>query len=272
MRAISANIQSMTDEFEQRLTTGVSQVGMGMATANPLKFGEGLLTVLGLETNNSATQRLVAADFETFLTDELNARRDESGEHKRRLDTFEQRLATMTWLVEDFEGRLGEQGARPSDLIALLAAGYEVWKSTADAKKRGLLGNALRNAFDPKQYEEGLTLRLLDLLAQLDYGDVWVLRCIAKLNAEFVSHSTVNLRRDALHPEHQGVALRASGNKTTSLIANHVKRLSEHGLVVAQELGHTVDERDRDHSVKVNVLTELGARFLKLVADRSVSQ
>lgn len=70
-RAISANIRAMTDEFDQRLATGGSQVAVGMATANPLKVIEGVGTILGLETNNSATQRYVAAEYETFVFDEL---------------------------------------------------------------------------------------------------------------------------------------------------------------------------------------------------------
>ncbi|HEY0137762.1 MAG TPA: hypothetical protein VGB85_26940 [Nannocystis sp.] len=105
-------------------------------------------------------------------------------------------------------------------------------------------------------------------MAQLDYGDVWVLRCIAKMCGEYVIHGTVNLRTGALHPEHEGVALRASGNRSTSLVADHVKRLLLHGLVVGKELGHTVNEKDRDHSLKVNTPTELGERLLALVADR----
>ena len=175
-RAISANITAMSDDFDQRLMTGGSQVAVGMATANPLKFGEGLLTILGLETQNSATQKAVVIDFESFLGEELDTRRAESADHKRRLDNFEQRLATLSWLAEEFGTRLGERGARHSDLIALLTAGFEVWRSTADAKKRKLLGNALRNAFDPQQYEEGLTLRLLSILVELTYGEIFVLR------------------------------------------------------------------------------------------------
>jgi hypothetical protein len=118
---------------------------------DPLKIGEGLATVFGFELEGV------------------------SARHKGRLDTFEQRLAKLTWIIEEFEARLGEHGAVSSDLAALLEASFKVWKATADAKKRKLLGNALLNVFDPRMYEEGLSLRLLDILSGLTYGDVHTL-------------------------------------------------------------------------------------------------
>lgn len=255
----------MSDDFDQKLVVGGSQVTVGMATGNPLKIGEGLLTILGLETNNSATQKLVVADFEAFLGEELDARRAESAEHKRRLDTFEQRLITVNWLVEEFERRLSKQGARPSDLVALLSASFEVWKKTADDKKRKLLGNALRNAFDPKQYEEGLTLRLLGILAQLDYGDIITLRGLKEHEAFRLNGNIDITAADAQRP---AVLIRAHSIPQQSLLANHLKRLSEHGLVwQLTRIFVEVPEQFRQ-GVEVNEPTELGARLLKLVADR----
>jgi hypothetical protein len=165
---------TMSDEFD-RISRGGATAVVGLATMDPLKIGEGLATVFGFETNASVVQKATALAHENFVFEVLMKLEGASARHKGRLDTFEQRLAKLTWIIEEFEARLGEHGAVSSDLAALLEASFKVWKATADAKKRKLLGNALLNVFDPRMYEEGLSLRLLDILSGLTYGDVHTL-------------------------------------------------------------------------------------------------
>lgn len=252
----------MTDEVEQRLAKGSVEVVTGMVSGSPLKMGQGLLTMLGLETNASAMQRYVAAEYETFVTDTLQGLTGESGQHKRRLDTLEQRQLKMAWVVEEHERQLGEKGALRSDLVALLEAGFEVWKKNADARKRKLLGNALRNAFDPKQYEEGLTLRLFSILKDLEYGDIWALREV-KAQGAFLQQGRIDVTGHANQQPPSKVPLGANWAGGKPLVSDHLKRLHSHGLIYKTSRA-TVE---KSQSLDVNEPTELGERLLALTAD-----
>lgn len=262
----------MTDEVEQRLAKGSVEVVTGMATGSPLKMGQGLLTMLGLETNASAMQKYVAAEYESFVTDTLQGLTEQSAQHKKRLDTFEQRQLKMAWVVEEFERQLGEKGARPSDLVALLEAGFEVWKKNADARKRKLLGNALRNAFDPKQYEEGLTLRLFSILRDLNYGEIYVLRELKGQFEKWPKDKTGALRVtnadfERFRSHDLTPPLRTGDVRPDSLLADYIKRLRDHGLVFTKHRGWVHDDKPTNSSLEMNALTELGERLLTLTAD-----
>lgn len=262
----------MSDEFD-RNTTGLGQIAVGIVTLDVPKVVEGAATVLGLETNASAVQKYVAAEFEEFVYAELRRLSGESECFTLRLGTFEQRQAKMQWVVEEFEHRLGTLEARPSDLAALLDASYKVWQSTADAKKRNLLGNALRNAFDPKLYDEGLTLRLLSILRDLDYGDVHVLKRMREQKVKIPSHprGILSLRSEQLARDHEEgrIPLRASNLVPDSLIAYHVQRLTDHGLCCKRRLPFRLDgtQSPGDGMIEVITQTVMGGRFLALIAD-----
>lgn len=266
----------MSDDFD-RISSGAGQIAVGLGTLDVPKVVEGAATVLGLETNNSAVQRFVAAEFEEFVYAELRRLTSEGEHFTLRLGTFEQRQAKMQWVIEEFEQRLGAQEARPSDLAALLDASFKVWQATADAKKRKLLGNALRNAFDPKQYEEGLTLRLLGILKDLDYGEIWVLKTMheqfakIQINGGLLSVSSTLFKHE--HDEGR-VPLRAGSLFPDTLLAYHVQRLTEHGLCAKRKLRHMLDGKEPAYDPHLEVIkpTTLGGRLLALVAEREAEK
>ncbi len=267
----------MPDEID-RIATGVWHMATGLATLDVIKGVEGLTTVLGLETNASEVQKLVAVEHESFVFDTLLALKGESTQHTKRLDTFEQRQSRMSWVMDEFERRLGEQGAVPSDLVALLEASSKVWKATADAKKRKLLANGLLNAFDPTQYEEGQTLRLFDILAQLTYGEIFILRLYGdqfaawpkKPESEVVVVTSSNLerlrRRTAMPLCSADLPLRVADVRAGSLLGDHIKRLGDHGLICTRHRGWELDGKSTHQSLEMHEPSELGKRLLALTA------
>jgi hypothetical protein len=62
-----------------------------------------------------------------------------------------------------------------ADVAAIINAAMKASEKTADAKKRKLLKNAVVNAFDIEQYQEGMTLRLFSIFEDVEYGDVEML-------------------------------------------------------------------------------------------------
>ena len=105
----------------------------------------------------------------------------------------EQRLVTLNWKwlleqVEDIQNRLDilleklpeKEQPQPADIAAVMKAIIDVSEKTADYRKRRLLKHALVNAFDIEQYRAGLTLRLVAILKDLEYGDVEFLGRISK--------------------------------------------------------------------------------------------
>lgn len=258
----------MSDKFEER-SKGALQASVGVAMGSPMAIVQGVATVLGLETNATAVQRLVAAEHENFVFDTLLALKGETAQQKTRLDTFEQRQAKMAWVVEEFERRLSDQGALPSDLVALLEASFKVWKSTAEAKKRKELGNALLNAFDPKQYEEGLMLRLFGILEHLTYPELWLLR---SLHDQFLTwpkneNQALKVTNSHLNSKTRMAPLRAASVIKGSLMSDHVQRLVEHGLIVTVSVAWEHEGRAPNNSLEINRTTELGERLLALTAE-----
>ncbi len=261
----------MPDEID-RVAKGIWDVATGLATMDVIKIVEAAATVLGLETNASALQKYMAVEFEDFAFNKLRELAGESAQQKGRLDTYEQRLLKLSWAMDEYERRLGEQGATRSDLGAVLEASFKVWKANADARKRKLLGNALLNAFDPKQYEEGQTLRLLEILAQLNYGDIQKLRDFKEqLDALPKDGNGRLLLTNHLMGESRAqrlkVPLRAEDVRPSSMLADHIKRLSYHGLVIVDAPTVRLDGENPLHTLKLNLVTDLGASLLALTAD-----
>lgn len=255
----------MSDEFD-RISRGGAQVGVGLATTSPLRIVDGLATVFGLETNASIVQKAVAIEHEDFVFETLLQLKDGSSSHKARLDTFEQRMAMVTWMVEEHQRRLGELGAVPSDLAALLDASFKVWQATADAKKRKVHRNALRNAFDPKQYEEGLTLRLLGILETLTYGEVWTLHQLRDQLATLSRRGSAYVLTDEVRLAAK-VPFRRMDLEEGSLQAEHIRRLRDAGLCLNRLTNYWPNERPPSSQTDFIVLTELGERLLVLTAN-----
>lgn len=262
----------MTDEFD-RISRGTAQAGLGLVTKNPIRVVEGVATVFGLETNASVMQKHVALAHEDFVFETLLQLKADGAAHKSRLDTYEQRLLTVSWIVEEHQRRLGEWGAIPSDLAALVDASSKVWKRNADARKRKLLRNALLNAFDPKQYAEGLTLRLLGILEDLEYGDVWVLRTMREQFDKWPrdKNGTLLVTADDLKSarEHGDtvVPIRIDDVRQGSLIDDHIKRLDGHRLVYPQHKGWLLNGKSENSALKVPLPSAMGERLLALLAE-----
>lgn len=255
---------TMSEDPFERKTKGGALALTGLAMANPVMVFNGLITMFAVETNASRVHKAAVAEYETFVYDTLTGQ-------QTRLDTLEQRVHRESWLVEEHERRLGEHGALLSDLTAILTAGLRVWQSTADAKKRKLLGNALRNAaFNPTQYEEGLTLLLLSILAEVTYGDIWVLRTLdehVRTWPRAENTGALIMSPDGKpHPD-GGVPLLVGSTPKRSLIATHVNRLREHGLVVTGHRNLALGNGISGNAAEINEPTELGIRLLKLTSE-----
>lgn len=89
--------------------------------------------------------------------------------------------AVVEWHQFRTEWESFRDADRPTatDVRAVLAAARIVFEGTASSRKRRELHNAVVNAFNPRVYERGQTIRLLEVLDNLQYGDIYLLRCIA---------------------------------------------------------------------------------------------
>lgn len=275
----------MDDNFQQPLAA--LQIVTAVKTGNVLALAQGIVSLLGFETNKSVVEKLVARDFEDFIFESLMDLQKTSKRHAQRLlnveatvdrldftaDEFQKHIAEdlktrmekVEGIIAEWEDRLGPSGARPSDLVAVLEAGYRTWKSTADDKKRKLLGNALRNSFDPKQYEEGLTLRLLGILTELTYGDIWTLKRLSD-NLVHIRRVTVNAIRTEPNDHHP-----YSEPQTGSLDHDQFERLKSYRLVHARRYTqHLTTGRGSERTASIP--SELGLRLLALVAEQTSTQ
>lgn len=69
-----------------------------------------------------------------------------------------------------------ETGDLVSNIRAIFAAWSRAYDTAGDSKKRRVIMAALGNAFDQELFEEGLTLRLFNVLETLDYPEIQFLR------------------------------------------------------------------------------------------------
>jgi hypothetical protein len=95
-----------------------------------------------------------------------------------------------------------EEHPIPSDISALFESADRVSRKTADSRKRKLLKLALVNAFDKKLYNEGITLRLMEILENLFYGDIQFLnrlKCESKNSYAETHYFQETLNDQELH-------------------------------------------------------------------------
>ncbi|MDC0716147.1 hypothetical protein [Nannocystis bainbridge] len=257
----------MNDDIRQ--TKAAIQIVDAASSLSPLKFIEGVATFFGLEGNASRMEKLCAHEYEEFVFEEILFAKNNVARVANRVSAMEPRIHRHEWTLEEiqkalqdsdrrtaklqatleeWQTRLGHLGASPSDLVALFRAGFDVWRQSSDAKKRKLLGNALRNAFDPKQYEEGLTLRLLGILSELTYGDIRTLIDMGP-NLEF-RKQPYRFRSENMPPVNMGLP--------DSLEHDHAVRLISRRLAIETDFGIS-DTRGRC------IPTQLGLRLLALV-------
>jgi hypothetical protein len=81
--------------------------------------------------------------------------------------------------MERFKEAWSGSPPTPTDVVATVMQAVDIYRRTNNRNKRELLRAALVNAFNPDFYEEGLTRRLLRLVDELEYGDIyWLGRII----------------------------------------------------------------------------------------------
>ena len=114
-----------------------------------------------------------------------------------------------------------EEKPEPADFAAVVKAVLQASEKTADSRKRRLLKNALTNAFDLEQYHSGLTLRLISILVDLEYGDVELLGRVLKADRKV---------RNYTQPEIENLSMPISGDK------NRISRLFDRQQVVKARL------------------------------------
>lgn len=217
----------------------------------------------------------------------------------------EQRLVTLNWKwllqqVEEIQNRLDilleelpvEEQPQPTDVAAVIRAVIKASEKTADHQKRQLLKNALVNAFNREQYQAGLTLRLLSILEDLEYGDIYVLRKILK-SEESKNNELSHLDLSSEHRMRVYQVKTIFGNNdlsTASIIFHHIDILESQKLISIES---NSDEQNEDNSLslskrvyswqqlsKANIpyiqygnyirppsITQLGKRLLKLLIE-----
>lgn len=123
----------------------------------------------------------------------------------------EEHLKLVAPIVEQNAERLLEDpDVRRKDLASNTAAilvGWErAYRATGDAKKRRVIMAALGNAFQPKLFKEGLTLRLFGMLEQLDYPEIRFLRTAfgpeGHIKSDMVHRSNVKFAEGTETREH----------------------------------------------------------------------
>ncbi|UJR84282.1 hypothetical protein [Sandaracinus amylolyticus] len=172
-------------------------------------------------------------------------------------------IAALAARIEEIDERLRslEPTAKAGDVAAVLAMYLDAARSSADDEKRRILTNAVVNAFDAKQYREGLTRRLFAILSQMEYPEIYLLRRIEE-KARPVSARGRWEKDDRmrLRPWYDARAL-------DSTLAS---RLVDLGLILRL---HPLGEPHLPESSPDTAdTTMLGERLLALVADRATNR
>ncbi len=187
-------------------------------------------------------------------TIELFGRYIQDGEEKSLAAIHRSQHAWMTDLLPEIEDRLrtleerlAESAPTAADVFAFVEAVGRVSRKTADSEKRRLLRAAVVNAFDPEMYEQGLTLRLLSILEELEYGDVAFLR-------QLDEGESLQVVVEGRHEDWP-----------VSLARHHVGVLLDSGLVETNQ--ENVSAPRRIPGSLYGAVTVLGNRLLQLVAE-----
>jgi hypothetical protein len=138
-----------------------------------------------------------------------------------------------------------------ADVAAIINAAMKASEKTADAKKRKLLKNAVVNAFDIKQYQEGLTLRLFSILESVEYGDVEILRKIYQKNIK----------------EPNGIQIGTLKSNSSSgigdILFHHLEILEEQKLIVMWNKLNPLGSGNQG----VAQISDLGKKFLEFIKE-----
>ena len=149
---------------------------------------------------------------------------------------------------------LPDEQIEAADVAAIINAAMKASEKTADAKKRKLLKNAVVNAFDIEQYQAGLTLRLFEILKNIEYGDIVILRKIVEI-AGYQSNSTV-MFRDFI----------GQGDKTNKkdIRFYHLEILYNQKLILVWNTSFPLGLEEARGCMQ---LTEIGEKFLEFIKE-----
>jgi|GEM_PF-4808951 len=181
-----------------------------------------------------------------------------------------------------------------ADVAAVFGAVIQASKKTADVNKRRLLKNALINAFDPEQYQAGLTLRLISILEDLEYGDVELLGKISKAEQSGFNEMSADLEKVSV--EHKKQVAKAQlifgedALSLTSIVLHHLNVLEKYNLVIIEDYSRerefaeitrrvrswerVLAQRDPYYLIqgeytRLPDVTQLGHRLLQLIMEES---
>lgn len=160
----------------------------------------------------------------------------QKNQFKWLLKTVEATSAKLDYLIDNLPP---EQQPEAADIAAHLEAAMKVSTKTGSYKKRKLLKNALINSFDPKLYEEGMSIRLFSILEKVEYGEVEMLESYA--------------------PPFEGRKI-GIGTPKSSIDLYHIKNLRDLNLLYSN------NERIADGTTWV-AITDLGNKFLEFIKD-----
>lgn len=179
-------------------------------------------------------------------------------EKARALEEASEDLSARIDLLRDTSR---ETGDFVSNIRAIVAAWSRAYDTAGDSKKRRVIMAALGHAFDQEMFEEGLTVRLFQVLETLDYPEVQFLRTsfdqrgtlkrLVQLRTDLKAHKT----QDHHRLKAEAAAEFAPGTKGHELCT----RLEEQRLTLCP----SSSDLGKLHSS----ITWLGRRLIRLCQD-----
>lgn len=178
-----------------------------------------------------------------------------------------QRLSDRAPEIATKRAALVAAGAGSSaDVRAIFEQFLAAWTAQGDRRVRELIENAAVNAFDPEKYEQGITRRVLALLASLDYGAVALLRQIADGEDAFRAQLDANpeMAAEGWHPEGETVEPWRVHGALRRLYANELRDAYLIQVMAPSEAQDGADQRA--------VTTELGRHLLSYIMREAMAE
>lgn len=146
---------------------------------------------------------------------------------------------------------------KSGDIAAVVRAQRKARQSTYTAEKRAMLRNAAINAFDPEVYKQGLAIRMMRLLDEVEFADVVILRRIKDTATPNDPHKNVPLP----HTDIRRLGLPIFDE---SLLLHHLDVLQRHGLIRRFKDYHYMTRNEDGTNVLV---LGLGHALLRYISD-----
>lgn len=204
----------------------VQVVSDGMTLYGAAEVARMIVNAVRIKTNTAQFREHIDKELETY---------------------FEKVIPEIVAMVKQWEKPESLLG---SDVVAILQGVKRVWDKTAEPKKRELLRRTLVNAFDQSLYDEGLTLRLLKIMEDMVYGDIYFLRVMLDLGGG-LQVAMVNIKNQLPDP---------------LLVRHHLQVLLDSDLVYSDDEPREARAKHYDN-YQVSI-TELGKKMVQLTKER----